>query len=853
MVQTVALKAGNLLGPYEIIAPIGAGGMGEVWKARDSRLGRPVAIKTSKAKFTQRFEREARAIAALNHPHICTLYDVGPDYLVMEYVEGSELKGPLPLAQALQYGIQIAGALEAAHAKDITHRDLKPANIRVTKAGVKVLDFGLAKIDQPDSAVIDETLTQGLTQQGSIVGTLQYMAPEQLQGNPTDARADIFAFGCVFYEMLTGQRAFDGANAASVIAAILERPAPAVAALAPAVVDWVLRLCLAKDPGERWQSAHDLKVTLERIAHPGADIEPVRISRRSPWLAWIAAGVFAVIAVAATAVYFRATTKNAPERRLDIVTPPTNEPGSFALSPDGTRIVYTAIVDGISRLWVRPLDSTAAQQLPGTEDALNPFWSPDSRSVGFLSGFELKRIDIEGGKPRTVTPDIPPLAIQAAWAPNGSILFGTGSAPLSRLPDSGGRPVAATRLEKGQTAHRVPRFLPDGRRFLFLTDGADPAIWMGSLSGESPRRLTTIASGTDSAADYLAPGWLIRVRQGALVAQSFDADRGQLGRNIVTLSPALPIDPDTQSAYFSVSASGTIAWRAGEAVRREPAWYNRKGEKLAAIKSVDPLLLNPELSPDGKRVAITSGRVDAADIWILEGNHAGRFTFDPGDERIPVWSPDGTRLAFASSRNGRMGIYQKRTDGVGGEELVLQLADEDIVPVCWSPDGRFILYKTARNGGDLMVIPVTGGGKPFPFLNSPFNEDQGAFSPDGKWVAYASNETGPFEVYVRPFPGPGRQWQISTDGGNSPRWRADGKELYFVAPDRKLMAAAVTITAGNVSSGIPEVLFQTHMTRVPDKQQYDVARDGRFLILTELREVSTEPIHILLNWSQLSK
>ena len=318
----MALSAGTRLGPYEILAPIGAGGMGEVWKARDSRLGRTIAIKICNDRFSQRFERESRAIAALNHPHICTLFDVGPDYLVMEYVEGSELKGPLPLSEALQYAVEIAGALEAAHAKDITHRDLKPSNILVTKAGVKVLDFGLAKINQP--AVIDETLTHGLTQQGSIVGTLQYMAPEQLQGKATDARADIFAFGCVLYEMLTGKRAFDGANAASVIGAILERPAPAVTEIAPPLLDWVLRLCLAKDPNERWHSVHDVRATLERIAQPAGNVERAGISRSRGRLAWIAAGTFAVIAVAATALYLRANLKSAPEMRLDIATPPTS-------------------------------------------------------------------------------------------------------------------------------------------------------------------------------------------------------------------------------------------------------------------------------------------------------------------------------------------------------------------------------------------------------------------------------------------------------------------------------------------------------------------------------------------------
>ena len=769
------LSAGHKLGPYEIVAPLGAGGMGEVWKARDERLGRTVAIKVSSGKFSQRFEREARAVAALNHPHICALYDVGPDYLVMEYVEGSEAKGPLPLAQALQYAVQLASALEAAHASGITHRDLKPANILLTKSGVKVLDFGLAKMEKATPAGREETLTQGLTQQGSIIGTLQYMAPEQLQGKTVDARADIFSFGCVVYEMLTCKRAFDGENAASVIAAILERPAPSLSGVAPAAVDWILRLCLAKNPDDRWQSAHDIKATLEQIIQTGAEAKADRRPRRTASFAWIAGGVFAAVAVAASIVYFRHGSAPSLEMRLDVVTPPTSAPGSFALSPDGRRIVYAATVEGVSRLWVRPLDSTTAEPLSGTEGALNPFWSPDSRSVGFLSGFEIKRVDFGAGQPRRLTDATSPLATQGTWSAEGSILFSSGSTPLSRVPDSGGRAVVATKLENGEIAHRVPRFLPGGRRFLFLADGMEPAICLGWLDGNLPRRITTIASGSDSPAEYLAPGWLIRVRQNALVAQRFDMDREQLRGDVVTLAPAVSVDPDSQAGSFSVSASGTIAWRAGEGIRRELTWYNRAGERVGFFKSDDPLLLNPELSPDGKRVAITRGREDVADIWILEANHASRFTFDPADDRIAIWSPDGARVVFGSNRKGHMSLYQKTTDGVGAEEVLLQVP-EDIVPVSWSPDGRFILYKTFQNGGDLMVLPLSGDRKAFPFLNSRSNEEQGAFAPDGKWVAYTSNETGRPEVYVRPFPvqaGSGRfRRLVETHPGGAPTERS---------------------------------------------------------------------------------
>jgi Tol biopolymer transport system component len=465
-----------------------------------------------------------------------------------------------------------------------------------------------------------------------------------------------------------------------------------------------------------------------------------------------------------------------PETRLEIVTPPTSAPASFALSPDGRRIAYVATLDGISRLWMRALDSTSAQPLPGTEGALNPFWSPDSRSLGFLAGDELKRIDLGGGQPQILAV-VPPVAAQGTWSAEDVVLFGSGaSAPLSRVPAQGGQAVAATKLEPGQIAHRAPRFLPSGRQFLFLADGAEPGIWLGSLNGGQPRRLGAIAPGADSAGESLAPGWLIRVRQNALAAQRFDADRGQFSGDAITLAPAVGVDPRTQAGAFSASPSGTIAWRAGEGARRQLIWFNRAGQRVEAIGAEDPLLLNPELSPDGKRAAVTRGRIDISDVWILESTRSNRFTFDPADDRITIWSPDGARVVFASKRKGRFGLYQKSTSGTGGEDVLLESADPKF-PNSWSLDGRSILYWSNQNSGDLMVLPLAGDRKPFPFLSTPFNEEQGVFSPDGKWVAYASNESGRFEVYVRPLAGPGGQWRISPGGGNSPRWRADGKDL----------------------------------------------------------------------------
>ena len=571
------------------------------------------------------------------------------------------------------------------------------------------------------------------------------------------------------------------------------------------------------------------------------------------------AGVVTLIAIALAILYFRAARVSAPETRVDIVTPATISPTSFALSPDGRQIAYVASGEGASRLWVRSLDSTSAQPLPRTEGALNPFWSPDSRSLGFFADLKLKRIDLGGGQPQTLAEVVNAPGAQGTWKAEGVILFNPNNGGgLFRVPASGGPAVEATKIGKGQTAQRAPRFLPGGRQFLFYSTGADTAIWLGSLAakgaGAEPRRITAIAAGTDSEGEYLAPGWMVRVRQGVLVAQRFDAGRGELSGDPVTLAQAVNIDPFSLAGAFSVSPVGTIAWRSGAGGgRRQLTWFNRSGQNVGTFGAPDDSnLLNPELSPDGKRAAIARGPVGLGDVWIQEAARASRFTFDPADDRIEIWSPDGARVVFASNRKGQYDLYQKPSDGSGSEEVLLQSADAKR-PTSWSPDGRFILYGSAQNNNDLMVLPLTGDRKPFPFLSTPFNEQEGVFSPDGKRVAYQSNESGRFEIYVRPFPGPGGQWQVSAGGGTSPRWRADGKELYYLAPDLKLMAVAVAAQGATFAPGTPEALFQTHMAQALLKPQYDVARDGRFLIDTDLQDTSTEPIHLLLNWKPPAK
>ncbi len=841
------LSPGDRLGPYEILSLIGAGGMGEVYKARDTRLDRIVALKLSKSEFTARFEREARTVGAFNHQNICQLYDVGPNFLVMELIDGVPLKGPLPVEKAVAYAGQILDALDAAHRKGFTHRDLKPANVMVTKEGIKLLDFGLAK--RTTLPKHDDTTRAALTVDGQITGTLQYMAPEQLQGKDADARSDIFSFGCVLYEMLSGTHAFSGASAASVIAAILEREPEPLQTTPP--LDRVIRRCLAKDPGDRFQTARDLKYNLGLAMETPTVVGHAATSRgKLPWI--VATAAFALIAAAAILYAFHAITAPAPETRLDIVTPPTNNPASFALSPDGRKIAYVATSDGASRLWVRSLDSTSAQPLPDTEGALSPFWSPEGRSLGFFADFKLKRIDLAGGAPQSVVAVSTPVVAQGAWSEEGVILYATNtSGPLFRVPASGGQAVPATILRNGQSAHRTPRFLPGGRQFLFYATGTDSAIWLGSLDDGEPRRLTAIASGVDSPAEYLAPGWLVREKANVLVAQRLDPGRGQLSGEAITLAQGVGLDQTALRGSFSVSPSGLIAWRSGGG-RRQLIWFNRSGQEVGALGAPDNFnLFFPELSPDGKRVAITRGISGTRDIWMQDGTRASRFTFGPADNLFEIWSPEGARVVFDSSRKGVYDFYQKPANGSGSEEVLLQ-STENKYPNSWSSDGRFILYSSAQNNGDLMVLPVSstekpGDRKPFPFLSTPFNEMQGTFSPDGKWVAYQSNESGRFEIYVRPFPGPGGQWQISTGGGTSPRWRADGKELYYLTPDNKLMAAVVVTQGATFNPGTPEALFQTHIQQSVQRQNYDVARDGRFLIDTELQDTN-EPIHLLLNW-----
>jgi serine/threonine protein kinase/Tol biopolymer transport system component len=881
------LKAGMRLGPYEITAPLGSGGMGEVYKARDTRLDRTVAIKVlpshvaADANLRERFEREARAVAALNHPHICTLHDVGQqdgtDYLVMEYLDGQTLaqrleKGAPPLDQALEYAIQIADALDKAHRQGIVHRDLKPANIMLTKSGVKVLDFGLAKLAPAAHVGIAAmtgvaTQTSPLTGQGTILGTLQYMAPEQLESKEADARTDIFAFGAVVYEMVTGKRAFEGKTQASLISSIMSfEPAPlsSIQRMSPAGLDRVVNICLAKDPEDRWQSAHDLARELRWIqeAESGAGRGAVRTRKWPPLsqpIAWAAAGLFLLTSLALTFVYFRGS---APSRarpvRLQMVAPAnTAFADSVAVSPDGSWLAFTATdPEGSSSLWIRSLDSLVARALPGTEGARHPFWSPDSRALGFFAGGKLKTTELSAGTPQILAEaSLDPRG--GTWGLDGTIVFAPAfQGSLLRVAATGGKvspAIALDSIRKEQT-HRWPSFLPDGRHFLYYTSrggGEEPGeIFVGSLDEQPPRRVLE----SSSLAMFAAPGYLLFVRGKTLLAQPFDLDQLRLNGKPVAVADQLSLSGSTAGLRtFSVSSSGVLAYHAGSGNKTQLAWLDRAGRELGVLgKAADHYA--PRLSPDGTRLAENLWDSDSStngDIWLtdLARSIASRFTFDPAEDTQPVWSPDGKRLFFASSRQGVQQLYQALADRPGSEELLLRsgawkLADDV------SPDGQFLIYETLDPKAqiDLWLLPLSGDRSPKPFVVTPFGEWGAQFSPDGRWVAYASNESGRSEVSVQAFPGPGGKWQVSSEGGTMPRWSKDGRELFYLGAEGRLMAAEVRLSP-SFDSRVPTALFKVSLLESPDRQ-YDVSPDGtRFLVNRVSKGTEAAPMTVVLDWA----
>ena len=876
----MALDSGARLGHYEVISPLGAGGMGEVYKARDPRLNRTVAVKvlpvhiTERAELRERFEREARAIAAFNHPHICVVHDVGRhdeiDFLVMEYLEGETLadriaRGPLPFDQLLTYGMQIADALDKAHRHGVTHRDLKPGNIMVTKSGVKLLDFGLAKMQAPvatfGSASIVPTIAtaapQPLTVQGTILGTLQYMAPEQLEGKEADARSDIFAFGAVLYEMATGRRAFEGKSQVSLMAAILEHDPPPVStlqSLSPPRFDDVVRICLAKNPDERWQSAADLVHELKLAGRPEKTATTTsKGTSRLERLLWGAALTAAVIA--GVAAYWAVSIQEDPAKvsfEVRANMPGVTNPLMFSLSPDGRNLVALVQEADAPRLWLRPIERITGVSLKGTENAQHPFWSPDGRRVGFFSTADrkLKTIDVLGAPPQTLTDAL--AGRGGTWNRNGIILFApTDTGPLFRIAAAGGESFQVTELNqsRGETAHRHPRFLPDGVHFFYAVTSTKPefsGVYVGALDSKESKRLGP----GSSQMEFVRPDHVLFMRENTLMAQRFDVGRlelsgdpFQVAENVPTIGAGL--------AGFSASRNGALAYRTGDTGGgRRLTWFSRNGKIEGDVWTPAPYQY-VDLSPDGKRLAVYKPD-RGGDIWIteLERNINTKFTFDPNNDIMPVWSPDGRQIAFASNRNGGVfNIYVKASNGIGEEQMVLETPHNKMV-WDWSADGRFILYEESdpTTKRDLWVLQLTGERKPMRLLSTPAEEYAAAFSPDGRWMAYVSNESGPNQVYVQGFPEPRGKWQISTGAtATFPRWSRDGKELFYDVMG-ELMVLDVGGTAGaEFKPGTPRELFTG--LRGLGGHNFDVSPDGqRFLVITEGLETSSAPIVVVLNW-----
>ena len=876
----MTLHSGARLGPYEIVSLLGAGGMGEVYKARDTRLDRTVAIKVlpgvlaADPQFQHRFEREARAISQLTHPHICTLHDVGQQegtaFLVMEHLEGQTLadrlaKGALPVDQGLKIAIEIGSALDRAHRAGIIHRDLKPGNIMLTKSGAKLLDFGLAK---SAAAVVDggrqsmlPTTPADLTAQGTILGTFQYMAPEQLEGQEADARTDIFAFGAVLYEMFAGRRAFDGKTRASLIGAILKDEPPAVSALrplSPPSLDHVIKKCLEKEPEARWHSAHDLHDELAWIA-VDRSTAPVPASRlwreRAGWIAAVAVALLGVGLWALGSNWRVAAAEDPREMRLQIVTPSSGSLTGFAISPDGRALVYQSTTEGRSLLWIRSLDSDTARPLDGTEGAslVAPFWAPEGRSIGFFTTNQLKRLDLDSGLVRVLASAAQPRG--GTWSTNGTILFAAGSAEsLNAVPAGGGENTVVTRIDRPrQTGHRFPHFLPDGRHFLFYCLGTAEArgVYLGTLGSTDAERLFD----ADSAAVFIAPDRLLFARDGALWAQRLDLATLRPTGEPALVSTQVAVSGDVfGSVALPETAPGVIVYRTS-AGSRQFRWFDRTGRRLGAMGDPDEgQPAGPQLSSDGRTVLFRRTLNGNTDLWSVEAprNALRKLTSDAGRDYEALWSPHGDRIVFTSDRTGVLNLYETSvSSGSAQTESLLLETPEHKNPSDWSADGRFILYsvQSPTTGNDLWALPLFGDRRPTPVAHSGASELRGRFSPDGRWVAYDSNESGRSEVYVQSFPDLARPMQISTGGGSSPVWRGDGRELFFRSLDDQLMSVPIASNGRHFEAGPPSPLFPLPPGphREATTMWYAASRDGqRFLVNTFVEGAS--PITVLLNW-----
>ncbi len=885
----MSLSSGSRLGPYEIVEAIGAGGMGEVYKALDTRLERTVAIKVLPDRLSRdedvrrRFEREANTISSLSHPHICALYDVGSqdgvEFLVMEFLEGETLsarllKGPLPVEQFLRFAIEIADALEKAHRQGIVHRDLKPGNVMLTNSGVKLLDFGLAKsfdrpLDGKGGATSLPTVVESanLTEKGTVLGTLQYMAPEQVEGKDADARTDIFAFGALLYEMATGHKAFEGTSQASLIGAILrDEPAPisVVQPMTPPALDRVVKTCLAKDPEDRWQTARDVLLQLKWMQESGSLVglpAPVAARRkRRERLAWALAALATLAAAALGWGYWRRAPRALPLIRFEIA-PPAEVAAIDVprISPDGRSLAFAAFdTEGRSRIWLRPLNALEAHPLPGTEGSGRPFWSFDSRFLGFFADGKLKKIDASGGPAQNICDA--PSGSDGTWSSEGVILFdGQGNDPIYRVAASGGVPVAAVKAEAAGRAFKVirketavswPEFLPDGRHFLYLTTGEKPddsVCRIGSIDSKESLPLAP----AQTMVVYAPPGYLLFVRDRTLVAQTFDAKALKTTGDPVPLAEKIGTDYDGL-ASFSVSRNGVLVYRTAQSAGRL-VWRDRSGRELESVPESGEYF-DPTISAAGDRLAynLTDPRSGKADIWIRElaRGVSSRFSLGPGNNFRPIWSPDGSSIVFSSDRNAFVDLYEKSTRGQAGEEILLRSGEVKSAS-SWTPDGRYIGYSVYNEKTllDIWALPTFGDRKPIPVVVGPFSEEQPMFSPDGRFVAYVSDESGRDEIYVQSFrPGtPSAKWQVSNAGGREPSWRRDGKELFYRSVDQ-LMAVEIR-TAGEFQAGIPKALFTAQVLQGGGRNHYSPSPDGqRFVFLTRLGREALGPTNVVLNW-----
>ncbi|MGB8115014.1 MAG: protein kinase [Candidatus Sulfotelmatobacter sp.] len=886
------LNPGDKLGPYEIFNPLGAGGMGEVYRARDTRLDRTVAIKVlasrlpSSAELKQRMEREARAISALNHPNICHLYDIGSqngtDYLVMEFLEGETLaerlrKGPVSTAEILKIGIAVAEALAAAHRSGIVHRDLKPGNIMLTQGGAKLMDFGLAKPlgtqtastgsgSMPTFAAV-ATLSgpsplSPLTTAGSIIGTIQYMSPEQIEGKEADARSDIFAFGAVLYEMAAGKRPFAGKSQLSLASSILENdpePISSIKPQTPPAFEHVTKTCLQKNPEERYLAAHDIKLELQWIASdrriPLAALgETPQATPSRTKIGWVAAIIVAIILGATGGILFNRPVQSARSIRTVIDAPPKStlnligdSAGPPVLSPDGSSIAFAATAaDGKTALWVRPMSSLEATMLSGTENAIFPFWSPDGRSLGFFADGQLKTIDLSGGSAQVIADA--PFGRGGAWGRGGDILFSpTTQAPLMRVSASGGTPVAVTKIDAAlHTSHRWPFFLPDGKHFLYLAIHHDPskaandAIYYGSLDGRENRELLR----SQSNAVY-GSGYLLFARGDQLMAQSFDPATGKLAAQPQNVAKGVANDIATWHMDASAAGEGLLVFASGGTGDWQLLWMDRSSKQISTLADKLPNLQFAGLSPQGDRVAL---QIDNGvnDIWVLDVARGirTRLTFGPVSNAFPVWSPDGKWIAYTSDRNGHSLLYRKPSDGSGAEELLLTDNQPDIASD-WTPDGKYLIYSRGLSPSDaeLWALPVQGEHKPWQILQRGIF---GRVSPDGHWLAYMSFESGGPQVYVVPFRGGQGKWQVSANGGQAPQWSKDGKELYYLDEAYNLFAVSVKEAGGALQFSAAQTLLSNWTA---PNVFFDVAPNGKKILLDRVSQQVSQSVTVVTNFT----